>query len=182
MSEPTWILAVATVILAVATFWLAFEARRGSIRQIGVQTWLSLQERFDSPEVKWARALLAEQCSPYNPSKHDEMSETVMELFESIGTVYNEGLINKKLASSTFSWFATRWWEAVKPYIDEERRRQDDDQTLFEEFEKFASHMRKHDPKIPSVDLSRFLANEKRLLSGLMKSAKVSGSGVKAGC
>jgi hypothetical protein len=49
--------------------------------------------------MKHARKLLAAQCDPYNPSHHDEMSEEVLELFESIATVYNEGLLNKNLAT-----------------------------------------------------------------------------------
>jgi len=170
MCDPTRVLAISTVIMAVftamlagATFWLAIEARRGTSRQIGVQTWLALEARFDSNDMKRARRLLAEQYDPYNPSKHDEMSEEVLELFESIATVYNEGLLNKNLAESSFSWYANRWWEAAKPYIDEERRRKGDDQSLFEEFEKFAHEMRKRDPKITSDDLKKFLSDEKGL-------------------
>ncbi|MGA1979864.1 MAG: hypothetical protein ABSG99_04780 [Sedimentisphaerales bacterium] len=152
-----------TAVLAYATFRLATETREGTSRQIGVQTWLALEERFDSNDMKRARKLLAAQCDPYNPSYHDEMSEEVLELFESIATVYNEGLLNKHLAASSFSWYVTRWWEAAKPYIDEERRRKGDDTSLFEEFETFAREMREYDEKITSDDLKRFLADEKGL-------------------
>ncbi len=170
MRDPTWVLAISTVVLAFftavlayATFRLATETREGTSRQIGVQTWLALEARFDSNDMKRARKLLAEQCDPYNPSHHDEMNEEVLELFESIATVYNEDLLNKNLAASTFSWYVTRWWEAAKPYVDEERRRKGDDTSLFGEFETFAHEMRKYDPKITSDDLKRFLADEKGL-------------------
>jgi hypothetical protein len=114
--------------------------------------------------MKRARKLLAKQCDLYNPLHHDEINEDVLELFESIATVYNIGLLNKKLALSSFSWHAVRWWEAVKPYIDEERRSKGDDTSLFQEFEKFAREMRRYDLKITSDDLKKFLADEKGLL------------------
>ncbi|MGA2323078.1 MAG: hypothetical protein ABSG22_04445 [Sedimentisphaerales bacterium] len=163
MCDPTWVLVAFTGLLACATLWLAFEAHMGTSRQISVQTWLTLEARFDSNDMKGARKLFAEQCDPYNPLHHDEMSEEVLDLLESIATVYNEGLLNKDLAESSFSWYATRWWEAAKPYIDEERRRKGDDQSLFGEFETFAREMREYDPKITSDDLKKFLSDEKGL-------------------
>ena len=160
MHDPTWILALSTVALAAATVYLAIVSRQGTSRQIGIQTWLALETRFDSAEMKQARKIFAAKCRPYKPSMHDHMSEEVLDLFESIGTVYNQGFINKTLADSSFSWYANRWWEAAKPYIDEERRRKGGDETLFEEFEKYVKEIRKSDPKITSDDLNQFLADE----------------------
>ncbi len=163
MCDPTWILAVATVTLAGATVWLALESRQGSLRQIRVQTWLVMEPRFDSKEMKLARKKLAKQLDPYDQSKHDQITEEVLELFESIGTIYNLGLLDKKLAASSFSYYANYWWEAAKSYVDNERRMRGDDDSLFSEFEKFAGAMRKEDPKIDSKALKDFLDNEKRL-------------------
>ncbi len=159
----TGLAACATAFLAVATFILAAVTHRGTSRQIGVQTWLALEARFDSNDMKRARKLFAEQCDPYYPPHHDKMSEEVLDLFESIATVYNEGKLDKKLADSSFSWYATRWWEAAKAYVDAERKRKGDDGSLFEEFENMASKMKKGDPKITSEDLAKFLADEKAL-------------------
>lgn len=163
MCDSTLILALSTVVLAGATVWLAIEARRGTIRQIGVQTWLTLEQRFDSAEMKQNRKKLAMQLDPYNPTQHDEITEDVLDLFESIGTVNTLKLLNDKLAVSSFSWHANRWWEAAKPYIDEERRRRGDDKSLYSEFKTFVKTMRKHDPQITSEDLREFLKSEKNL-------------------
>ncbi len=112
--------------------------------------------------MKLARKKLAEQMDPYNPSKHEQISEKVIEFFESAGTVYNIGLLNEKLAKSSFSYHAACWWEVVKTYVDKERKNLGDDDSAFCEFEKFAKAMKGRD-KITSDDLSKFLTDEKRL-------------------
>lgn len=129
MRDPTWILAIGTMALAVvttalaiATVWLAVEARKGSLRQIRVQTWLALEARLDSREIKAAERKLARQLDPYDQSKHDQITEEVLELVESIATVCNFGLLDKSLAFSSFSFYANHWWQAVKAYVDHERR------------------------------------------------------------
>jgi hypothetical protein len=127
-----------------------------------VQTWLVLEPRFDSKEMKQARKKLAEQMDPYDPSKHDQISEKVLEFFESAGTAYNVGLLNKELAASSFSYHAACWWEVVKAYVDKERKNLGDDGSVFYEFEKFAAAMKGSD-KIAGDDLDKFLKDEKRL-------------------
>ena len=115
MEAVELIMAIATTAMAIATFWLVCESRRTSFRQIGVQTWLELEQRFDSVEMKRARKKLAQQLKSYSPNKHDKMSETVLNFFESVGIAYKSGYLDKNLAGSSFSFHACRWWEAVKP-------------------------------------------------------------------
>ena len=169
-STKLWerITASATLGLAFATVWLAVETRNlardwrnTSDKQVGVRTWLTLIARFDSNEMTLARKTLATQLENYNSNNHDNISEGVLDLFEDIGTLYNEGLLDKHLAASSFSYFATRWWEAAQPYIAEERRRHEADPTIFQEFEKFAKAMRQPGEKIDAAELSRFLTDEK---------------------
>lgn len=170
MDGATWVLAIATVVLAVATVILAIatvclvrESRETVKRQMGVQTWLSLEPRFDSKEMKQARKKLAKQLDPYEQSKHDQITEEVLEFFESVGTVYRLGLLQEELAISSFSYYANRWWEAAKAYIDRERKARGDDRSLFSQFEAFVKAMQKHDPRIDDDELKNFLDNEKRL-------------------
>jgi hypothetical protein len=168
----TLILSCATIWLALETRWLAQRWRDASADQVkawsqtavdktGVRTWLALESRFDSPEMKRARRELASQLDPYDPSSHTPINEDVLDLFESIGTVYNNGLLNKKLANSSFSYYATHWWEAAKHYVDEQRKQHSDDQSLFKEFETFAQAMRQPGEKIDAESLKRFLEDEK---------------------
>jgi hypothetical protein len=72
------------------------EIDAGYIRQIGVQTWLELEQRFDSVEVKRARKKLAQQLKSYSPNKHDKISETVLNFFESAGIACKSGCLDKK--------------------------------------------------------------------------------------
>jgi hypothetical protein len=97
----------------------------------------------------------------YNPSNHDKISDEVLELFEDIGTLYNEELLDKQLAASSFSYFAPRWWEAAQAYIIEARRRHGGDPTIFQEFQKFAKAMQHPGEKIDAGELTRFLTEEK---------------------
>jgi hypothetical protein len=164
LAWATIVLAVFTALMAIATVWLALEARWGSYRQIRVQTWLVLEARFYSNAITQTRKRFAEECDHYDPKHHGEMHENVLDLFESIATLYYEGMLDKKLADSTFSWEATRWWEAAKLYIDNDRRRNGDDRSLYCNFEKFAKEMKdKHCEKITDDDLKKFLDGEKEL-------------------
>jgi hypothetical protein len=174
METLTGILAVATVVLAVATVWLALstwslaqstakmlaETREASVRQLGVETWLRLSARFDSEEIRRSRVKLAGKLGSYDPSKHDEITEEVLDLMEDIGTLYKLGLINKHLADSAFSYHASRLWEVAKTYIYQERERSKDNE-LFSDFEAFAKDMRRPDEKLDSLDLKKFLNDEK---------------------
>ena len=163
------VLACATVWLAISTWTLAKstvkvvdETREASVRQLGVQTWLQLASRFDSAEIRRARARLAEQIEKYDPSKHDAITEEVLDVFEDIGTVYKLGLINKELADSAFSYYASRWWEVANTYIYQERKRNKDDE-IFCDFEAFAKEMRRPDEKLDGLDLKKFVNDEKQL-------------------
>jgi hypothetical protein len=98
----------------------------------------------------------------YDPSKHDEVTEEVLDVFEDIGTVYKLELINKELADSSFSYYASRWWEVAKTYIYQERERNKDDER-FSDFEAFAKEMRRRDEKLDNLYLNKFLNYEKRL-------------------
>ena len=102
---------------------------------------VTLTARFDSKEMTLAMKTLATQLENYNPINRDKVSEEVLELFEDIGTLYNQGLLDKQLAASSFGYSATRWWAAAEHYIREERRREGADTTIYQEFEKFANAM-----------------------------------------
>jgi hypothetical protein len=158
------VLAGATVFLAKKTSGLAAstesmvnESKESSQRELGVQTWLHLKERFDSEEIEKARKELAEDMERYSSAYHDDVQETVLNLFEDIGTLYKQGLIHQHLAGSTFSYYACGWWECAKPYIVEERRRKGDDPSIFKDFEDFATIMKK---RYPSIDKVKFLQDE----------------------
>lgn len=162
----TGILALFTYRLALATVSMAEESKNGSVRQIGVQTWLALEARFDSYEIKLYRQRLAMQMPLYNTpyptmaTKHDEIDDSVFELFESIGKLYNEDLINRNLAESSFGFHAAGWWQIAEKYIQEERKKHGNDDEIYIEFQKFAVGMIKLNK---DIDLQKFLNDEKKL-------------------
>jgi hypothetical protein len=158
------VLAGATVFLAKKTSGLAAsteamvkESKESSQRQLGVQTWLHLEERFDSKEMEQARRELAEDMERYSPAYHDDVQEAVLNFLEDVGTLYKLGLLHQHLACSTFSYHACGWWECAQPYIVEERKRNGDDHTIFKDFEDFAAMMKK---RYPSIDTVKFIQDE----------------------
>jgi hypothetical protein len=75
VERATWLLAIFTGIvaiftaaLAIASFWTVREERRASSEQLGVQTWLYVDPRFDSKELRLARKKLAQQLDPKQES------------------------------------------------------------------------------------------------------------------
>ena len=137
--------------------------RKHTIQQIGVQMWLALEARFESKEMKQERKTLAYQM-PYHPNKHRQISDAVFDLFEDLGTTYNNGYLDEKLAVSSFSYHAFLWWEAGKAYVEEERRILRGDTSIYEEFEKFAQAMAKHNKPIDKPGFQAFLDGEKHLV------------------
>ncbi len=163
LSISTAILTIATVLMAYETFLMVKESREASYRQIGVQTWLEFEKRFDSTEMVQARRKLATQLRSPVPVPVSEISDTVPNFFEDLGTVYKTGYIDKKLMISSFSYFTTRYWEALKPYVAQERRQHGGDQTISEDFEFLARETLQKSEKIDERDLRRFLEEESHI-------------------
>jgi hypothetical protein len=158
----TILLAIATIWLAAETHWIAVETQLGTKQQIGVQTWLEMETRFDSPEMKQSRAALAAQFDHYNADKFDESKQDVLDLFDDIGALYTNGLIDAKLTESTFSYYVNFWWETAKNRIAADRKA-DKDPSEYDHFEFLAGRMHDKDPNITEKDTKDFLANEERL-------------------
>ena len=81
---------------------------------------------------------------------------------ESVGTVYNCDLINKKLAESSFGFYVAGWWQIAHKYIEQERKRQGNDDDIYKEFQIFAEEMIKVNPNIKH---DKFIKDESLLVS-----------------
>jgi len=160
----TGVVAIFTAALVAASFLTIREARRASSEQLGVQTWLYVDPKFNSKELKLARKHLAEQLNPYVPSKRAEVDDDVLNFFESVGVLYKRNLLNKELAEESFSYWVVLYWEAAKVYIADERRAEHDE-SIYGDFEAFAKAMQKHTPRLSDAHLKDFLAAEKALES-----------------
>jgi hypothetical protein len=109
-----------------------------------------------------ARKKLATQLKSKPPVESKDMSDTVPNFFEDLGTAYKAGCVDKRLATSSFSIFVTRYWEALKPSVDEERRQYGGDVSISEDFEYLAKEIRQTGEKIDEHDLQQFLEDESR--------------------
>jgi hypothetical protein len=160
LALSTAALAIFTAIMAAATYVLARESREASFRQIGVQTWLEFQKRFDSEEMLKARRVLARHLKSAGQASDYSISDAVLNFFEDLGMAYEKGYVEKDLAKDSFGFYLCRWWEVSKSYIDQERKRHGDDVTLFANFEKLARSARLTDEKIDERELQLFLEDE----------------------
>jgi hypothetical protein len=160
LAYSTVALAIFTAIMAFQTWNMAKESKDASYRQIGVQTWLEFEKRFDSREMLKARKVLALELKNKTMRQSDDNADTVSDFFEDLGTVYKGGLIDPKLANSSFGYFATRYWEAMRPFVDEDRRKSGGDKSLDEDFEFLGSAMIHPNDKLDENDLQSFLADE----------------------
>ena len=76
-----------------------------------MQTWLYVNPKFDSKELRQARKQLAQQLDSYDPEKRAEIDDAVLDFFESVGALYKRNLLNKELAASFFSF--EKWTAAI---------------------------------------------------------------------
>jgi hypothetical protein len=113
--------------------------------------------------MKRARKKLAQHLKAYDVTTHGKVSETVLNFFEDVGTTYKEGCLDRKLADSAFAFYACRWWEAAKAYIDREQKRHGEDAKLFEDFKAVAELMRLPGEVIDEAEVQRFLGDEAKL-------------------
>ena len=131
-----------------------------------MNTWLEFERRFDSKEMLEARRKLAEdlEAKTTNPKR---ILETLLCFFEDLGTLYLEGkqgYINRRLADSSFGFYACRWWAAAINYVNQERLRQGGDPTIFQCFEAMAKQMALERETIDQAAIHRFLEDESRLV------------------
>ncbi len=153
---------VAMAALVTQTWWQIKIAKE----QLRVNFYLKLRDQFDSLEFRRSRQFLAQQLlakvfyegSMTTPS-HEEISETVMNFFEDMGTLYRRNYLDHEMIIQTFSYHGLGWWNACKEYILEERKRHNGDQTLFSDFEKLVSVWQ----GLPTADVKDFLHEELKI-------------------
>jgi hypothetical protein len=69
------------------------------------------------------------------------------------------GFIDKDLTKSTFGFHAVRWWATIKPIVEKQRQATQDN-TMYEQFEKFATKMMGPNEKIDDNDRKLFIYNQ----------------------
>jgi hypothetical protein len=161
----TWALVVATLILV----YITHQATRDDLK---VKVHFRFMDRFDDVRMKGHRKLLADKLLAQAP--HGDIQEDVLNLFEDIATFQKLGHMNEDLLFSTFSFYMKHWWAATKDYIIEERQRQNNDQSLFADFQRLVDMLYAAESKElgrtrtelepTPVSIRRFLEDESRLV------------------
>lgn len=136
----TAITAIGTWGLVLATWWLVKKQSQASRDELRVKFQLSFEDKFEGRPMIHERKSLAKQLLDSTP--HDQIQEDVMNFFESAGTLLRRGYLDKEMAWVGFGYYVFRWWNACKDYVFEERR-QNNDETIFEEFEHLVTKLYK---------------------------------------
>jgi hypothetical protein len=129
----------ASAAVALLTLWLVTAQLKTARRQLQAEFYLKLRDRFDSAEFHRARkstaALLLNHRLP------DE--DTVFDFFEDMGMLLRREYLDQQMVCDTFSWYILGWWDAGQKYVVYERARNDNDTSLFQDFE-FLNRRCKH--------------------------------------
>ncbi len=158
----TIILAVLNAVLVLVTYWTLLEAKEASRKQIGVQTWLEMQKRFDAPEMLMARKKFAADLESFKRSPTNNVSGIVPDFFEDLGMLYEKKQIDTDLADESFSFYVCPYWEEAKEWILQQKIRYGYT-NLYSEFEWVSGQMRGQGDKFDSASIAIFLDDEKSL-------------------
>ena len=159
--DGTALTAWGTWALVGVTFCLVIVQTRTSRDQMKMKIELDFVDKFESNAMKLARSKLAKQILA--KVDHDCIQEDVINLFEAIGTVLRRKYLDKELVWADFSFHAIRWWSVLKDYILEERKRQDNDQTIFEDFENLVDILYKVEVKRRKLSLDKLKPNNDKI-------------------
>ena len=172
-SEILWVslTAIASWVMVVITWFLIRSQIKLSKEDLKVRLQTNYEEKFDSPSMIAERKRLAEQL--LSNASHEDIQEPVMNFFESVGILLRREYLDEEMVWTGFSFHAIRWWSACKDYILQERRLQNNDDTIFREFEELVDELYEFEAEEryltraqlePSKqDLQRFLEAEKNL-------------------
>jgi len=167
----TFLTALASwAIVFVTGYWIREQVRLGR-KDLKVRLQTNYEEKFEGQTLISERKKLAEQL--LEQAQHEEIQESVMNFFESVGLLLRKGYLDKEMVWSGFAFYVIRWWSASKDYIFEERRIQNNDTTIFEDFQYLVDEIYKIEIKKRGLsraelepsqnDITRFLNAEKKL-------------------
>jgi len=175
MFEIVWIAvtAIGTWCLVGVTLWMTERHHKVALTNLRVRHEMLFVDRWESKAMRQARQILARQLLA--KASDEEIQESVLDFWESVGCYWLHKYLLENLVWSDFGHCVVRWWPACKAYVEEQQRRNQNDQTIYLYFNKLAHRMleidaRERDLEQPeslgSDDINRFLRGEAALECG----------------
>lgn len=167
-TQSTLLTALASWALVFITWYLIRKQIKSGKKDLLIRLERDLVKRFES-ELLEERKKLANQL--LNNVSHEEIQEPVLNFFEDVGFYLKRKYLDKEFVWHDFAYYSIHWWYVLKEYIDEERKRHEDDNTIFASFEYLAREMKKFDDKKVREMNKRKNKNKKHLIppDGLKK-------------
>ncbi len=143
-SEIFWIAltAVASCASVFVAIRLVKKQSEFSERDLHLRMLITLENRFNSIEIRKARKNLAKQI--LRGTDKSELWETTLEFFELLGIMFRKKSLDPEMVWATFSYYNLRWWELTKELVNNLRQSKNDI-TFYAEFENLTNEMYKWD-------------------------------------
>lgn len=134
---PEWSLVVVTIALVWITARYLGRQIEVAKSQSKLEIFLKNKERYDGPQMVNQRRLIAIQIIGHINTRKTiwNLSEEVANFFDDLGMQLKNGYLDKDLIWSVFGYDLPYWWFGYKEYIYQERTRNEDDNTLYADFE-----------------------------------------------
>jgi hypothetical protein len=123
--------AIAAIITALVIYW------QGALLkgQIELQTLIDLEDQWNSPDMRHARANLARGSGDLL-----NRLERVLEFLENFATYHRRGaLSSRRVWDSNLGWYAARYYFYFEPEIEAVRRKWHDE-TVYKSLRELADH------------------------------------------
>jgi len=167
----TALAAIATWFLVPGTLWAVVSQARANARSRSAEAFLILVDRWDAEVMREKRHRLATALLDGYEAADEEVGgriEEVIDFFEDLGMFVKEQYLGDRVAWSAFSSVALDYWFACGRRYIEYSRKEDEDPSLYEDYEYLVKLFLKRDKKVrrgpwrePSLDeLHDFLQDE----------------------
>jgi hypothetical protein len=171
ISDPQWILAIGTAILALVALFAAYGQSRSASRATGAQVYFKLEEKFYHTDLmRSLRRRAAEELLNKGNEGFDAFDE-LANFFDFVGTMVHQGVLNKEMAASSFFRRATAFWisaekkGAIGTARTDNHFRWDEYEWLVKTLSNLYIERRKLPPgsRLSEVEIERILKLESRL-------------------
>ncbi len=125
MTDPNWVVALATVGLAYFTIRMAIDQSRASQEKLALDTLFKMLDEFYSPRMLNARQVAAQFLASSIKDEKDAASNSldeVLDFFDMLGSFYKSSRIGKEETWNNFYYWVRRYNMLAKNYVTSKQK------------------------------------------------------------
>jgi hypothetical protein len=119
-TDPNWVIALTTVILAYFTIKMAVDQSRANQEILVLDTLFKMIDEFNSPRMLEARRVASQFLSSSLPDREDSTSsslDNVLDFFDTLSSFYKNNRIGKEETWNNFYYWVRRYNILAKNYV-----------------------------------------------------------------